>query len=184
MHVSDSTCPPPLERFSADKFRQWLAGMVSSDPPSNQTDRDKMKAVLIEFLSVCPMVYDLRKREVIWEKIGNAAMASLESCNADLMQWANEVLAQIDASPGRVATCHPLRDALAKLDGQKPYWQAECLQLVRQLRFVLPVHARSRWTELKLDAVASAINQERRGEAWEDLQDSRELAAGGANGDS
>ena len=71
--------PPPLERYSAEKFRQWLAGMVSDKPPSNQTDRDQMRQSLTGFLSRLPMVYGLKDRMTMWEKIGNAAIGALET---------------------------------------------------------------------------------------------------------
>lgn len=148
--ASNQQQPPPLERFSAEKFRQWLAGMVSDEPPSKQTDRDAMKAALIDFLSICPMVYDLRDRMVIWEKIGNAAIGALESCNNNLLQWVNEVLSQIDAKPGKVATCEELRAAIATFD--KPdWWQVECLRVMRELCFVLPPLAREKWSQYKQD---------------------------------
>lgn len=143
--------PPPLERFSADKFRRWLADMVSTDKPPTETDRDSMKAALVGFLAVCPMVYGMADREPLWERIGNAAIGALETCNNDLMTWANDVLAAIQASAGRVATCDRMKDALAALASRDDSWQMESLRVMRELRFVLPVLARESWTQYKLD---------------------------------
>lgn len=144
--------PPPLERFSAEKFRQWLAGMVSDKPPSTQTDRDQMKESLVDFLAALPMVYGLNDRLAMWEKIGNAAIGALETCNNNLLQWCNECLAKIDASPGRVATCDTLTTILAGLGQRSEAWQVECLRVMRELRFVLPPLAREKWTQHKIDS--------------------------------
>lgn len=139
--------PPPIERYSAEKFRQWLAGMVSQNAPTTATDRDSMKAALVAFLAACPEVYGLKDRMSMWEKIGTAAVAALETCNHDLQQWTNEVFAVIDANPGRVATCERLHLALAGLVGNSESWQAECLRVMKELRFTLPVLARAAWKE-------------------------------------
>lgn len=136
--------PPKLEQYSAEKFRRWLAGMVSADRPPASTDRDSMKSALVAFLAACPEVYGLNDRTVMWEKIGNASVAALETCNHDLQQWANEVLSGIVANPGKVATCERLGLAMAGLD-QHESWQAECLRVMSELRFILPVHARDAW---------------------------------------
>lgn len=137
--------PPPLERFSAEKFRRWLADNVSQDAPPTDSDRDAMKAALVEFLSVCPRVFGLKDRKTMWEKIGNAAMAALETCNADLMVWVNEVFASIQAESGRVATCKELGPALDKLESTTDAWKAGCLRTMRDLRFTIPKLARVRW---------------------------------------
>ncbi len=129
--------------------------MVSQDKPPTRTDRDAMQAALVEFLSVLPLVYGLKDRLILWEKIGNAAVAALETCNADLLTWTNEVLAGIEASPGRVAACAPLADVLAQFEGRSESWRAECLRVLRDLRFTLPVLARARWTAIKADQEAS-----------------------------
>jgi len=143
--------PPPLERFSADKFRRWLADLVSADAPPTATDRDSMRNALVAFLSTCPMVYGLSDRMAMWERIGNAAVAALETCNHDMSQWVNEVLAYIDASPGRVATCDELRSAIAAIESKPDSWRVECLRVVRELRFVLPALARDKWKEYQIE---------------------------------
>jgi len=143
--------PPPLERFSAEKFRRWLADMVSTDAPPAATDRDSMREALVAFLSACPMVYGLSDRTVMWERIGNAATAALEMCNHDLSQWVNEVLAFIDANSGRVATCDKLREAIAAMEDRPDSWRSECLRVVRELRFVLPALARDKWREYQAE---------------------------------
>lgn len=141
--------PPPLERFSAERFRQWLAGMVSDKPPSTQTDRDQMKESLVEFLSVLPMVYGLNDRLAMWEKIGNSALAALETCNHNLLQWCNETLAGIDAT--NVATCDRLTRVLAGFGQRSEAWQVECLRVMRDLRFVLPSLAREAWKQYQVE---------------------------------
>lgn len=137
--------PPPLNRFSADEFRRWLAQMVSQDKPPTRSDRDSMKLSLIELLSVCPLVYGIDDRKTMWEKIGNAAAAALETCNGDLLEWVNAVLEGISASPGRVASCAPLQESIASLQSQDDSWRAECLRVLRSLWIVLPGLARARW---------------------------------------
>lgn len=141
--------PPPITPFKADEFRRWLAGMVSEQKPPDKTDRGNMKAALVRFLSCVPLVFNL-ERLTLWEKIGNAASSALDSCNNDLIVWANLILEAVDAQSGAVAACDELRNAIDGLD-QSDWWQAECLRVYRELRFVLPAQAREAWT-LSLEA--------------------------------
>lgn len=141
--------PPPLERFSAEKFRQWLAGMVSDKPPSTQTDRDQMKELLVNFLAALPMVYGLNDRLAMWEKIGNSALAALETCNHDLLQWCDQTLAGINAA--NVATCDRLTAVLSEFDQRSESWRVECLRVMRNLHFVLPSLARDAWNQYKVE---------------------------------
>src|SRR5690606_30458376 len=141
--------PPPLERFSAERFRQWLAGMVSDKPPSTQTDRDQMKELLVNFLAALPMVYGLNDRLAMWEKIGNSALAALETCNHDLLQWCDQTLAGINAA--NVATCDRLTAVLSEFDQRSESWRVECLRVMRNLHFVLPSLARDAWNQYKVE---------------------------------
>lgn len=145
--------PPPLKRFSAEEFRQWLAGMVNQNAPPTQTERDAMKSALVEFLSTLPLVYGFDDRLTMWEKIGNAAQAAWETCNNDLTVWANATLEGIDANPGRVASCEPLANALSRFASQMDAWRVECLRVLRDLRLILPVLARDRWNNQVKGAV-------------------------------
>lgn len=141
--------PPPLERFSAERFRQWLAGMVSDKPPSTQTDRDQMKELLVNFLAALPMVYGLNDRLAMWEKIGKSALAALETCNHDLLQWCDQTLAGINAA--NVATCDRLTAVLSEFDQRSESWRVECLRVMRSLHFVLPSLARDAWNQYKVE---------------------------------
>ena len=136
---------PPLERVDTEKFRQWLAGMVTQDAPPSSTERDDMKVALIAFLAACPHVYGLNDRMILWEKIGNAAAAGLETCNGDINIWVNDVLAAIKADGGRVAACEPLIRAIETINNQDDRWQSACLTVMRELRFTIPVFAREQW---------------------------------------
>ena len=161
-----TTDPPPLNRHSAEEFRQWLAEMVSPDKPSTATDRDKAKDALIRFLAVCPLVYSL-DRLSMWEKIANAANAALDTCDGMLQVWVSDVLANIGAKAGFVAANDRLKSTMQALDGEE-WWQAECLRTMRSLRFVIPVHARARWEELKEDIASdkqAAKNGDQHGNA-------------------
>lgn len=129
----------------------WLAGFAPQDRPPTETDREAMKRVLTDFLAVCPHVYGFDDRMNMWEKIGNAALSSIESCDNDLSVWANGVLVAIGASPGSVASSERVRNALAALAGNSDSWQAECLQTMKQLAFVLPTMARAKWEQYKED---------------------------------
>lgn len=108
-----------------------------------------MKCALIEFLATLPLVYGLKDRLILWEKIGNAATAALETCNGDINVWVNDVLSSIDASGGRVASCEPLGRAIDTFGKQTDRWQSACLTVMRELRFTLPVFARERWNLMK-----------------------------------
>lgn len=146
--------PPKIENFSADKFRVWLAGFAPQDRPPSETDHDAMKRMLVAFLAACPRVYGFEDRMGMWEKIGNAAEAAIESSDGDLLVWANGVLASIGATPGSVASSPDMRAALAGLAGHAPSWQVECLAVMRRLVFVLPTTARAEWERVKEEAAA------------------------------
>lgn len=152
--VDTHKIPPPLERLSAEKFRQWLAGMVSQDAPQSQTDRESMRESLIKFLGSLPLVYGIPDRLSMWEKIGNSAIAALDTCDGDLSKWINDVLAGVQASAGAVATKDGVRKAIVAMEEKTESWQSECLLVMKDLRFSLPAFAREQWTETKEAALA------------------------------
>jgi hypothetical protein len=116
--------------------------MVSQESPPLQSDRDAMKAALVEFLSVVPLVYGLKDRLTQWEKIGNAVKAALETCNGSLDEWVNQVLEGIQADEGRTTTCETYRAQARRLESQTDAWKSTCLQVLKSLWRSLPGQAR------------------------------------------
>lgn len=144
--------PPPIDNFSADRFRQWLAGYDSQEAEIDDADSDKLRELLAMFVGHLPLVYGHEDRLTMWERIGNAFSYATQSADTDMGEWTSAILERVNASHSRVAANDTFQRVMAAIVMTPVYQRAAMLRLAKTQSYVVLAMARIIWEQHKVDS--------------------------------
>jgi hypothetical protein len=144
--------PPPIEGFSAAKFRQWLAGYDSSYAEIDDADADQLRDRLAQFVGRLPMIYGFDDRLKMWERIGSAVAFASQSADTDMGEWTSAVLLQLNAPHSIVASNEQFQRVMVAIVMTPVYERAAMLRLAKSQSYVVLSMAREIWEACKVDA--------------------------------
>ena len=144
--------PPPIDGFSAERFRRWLAGYESQEAVIDEADTDRLREVLSMFVGHLPLVYGFDDRLTMWERIGNAVSFATQSADGDMGEWTSAILDKLNAAHSKVAATDAFQRVMAAIVTTPVHQRAAMLRLAKTQSYVVLAMAREIWEGHKSDA--------------------------------
>ena len=150
--MNEATMTPPIDGFSAERFRQWLAGYDSQEAKVDDADMERLRELLSMFVGHLPLVYGFDDRLTMWERIGNAVSYATQSADTDMGEWTSAILERINAPHSKVASLEEFQRVMAAIVTTPVYQRAAMLRLAKTQSYVVLAMAREIWEQHKSDA--------------------------------
>lgn len=144
--------PPPIDGFSAEKFRQWLAGYENEEATIEEADTERLRELLSMFVGHLPIVYGHDDRLTMWERIGNAVSFATQSADGDMGEWTSAILERVNAEHSKVASNDAFQRVMAAIVTTPIHQRAAMLRLAKTQSYVILAMAREIWEQHKSDA--------------------------------
>lgn len=133
--------PPQIKSYSADEFRQWLAGLTED---RDDMDYEELKPLLYEFISILPLVYSLKERLEMWSRISEHMVSAADACGDDISIFLDDLRERLGGDVARMLSAEvaAVLDKLYELDPQD---RRLCLRIIRDCPSELVIVGRNRW---------------------------------------
>lgn len=137
--------PPKLRSFSADTFRQWLAGLTDDH---DRKDYEEIKPLLFDFVGVLPLVYNFTDRVPMWSRIAEHIVAAADSCGDDIAVFIDDVRERLcgEVSAMLNPTVAAVLNALYQLD---PADQSLAVRIVKECPSEVVMCGKNVWVKYK-----------------------------------
>lgn len=132
---------PPIKSYSAEKFRQWLAGMTED---KDETDAAELKPLLFKFVSIVPLIYNLLDRMEMWSRISEHMVQAADSCGDDVAVFFDDLRVRLNGDVSSMISeeVSKVLDEIYELDRAD---QTLCLRIIRECPSELIICGRKRW---------------------------------------
>ena len=138
-----------VEKLTPEEFRRKIAGL-ENQTKIKEADRQNLRDEAVRFSTILARLFsDDLDRMTLWERIGSALVVSVAKCGGDIDAFVNHALAHIHASPASVAASEEILQVIETYGTRPSDWKAEYLSYISRHHYIILVHARARWNEVK-----------------------------------
>ena len=132
-----------MNQYTAEAFRQKLAGLESPEKRLTTIETEKIKNLSVKMIRALHKVFgEGLDRKTVWERISNGIIVSSAKSGGNGSKFLAELLDYVKASPGMVASNDDLKDLTIAMASGTPEVQRHFIRTCVEYRLLLCLEVR------------------------------------------